>query len=60
MDILNVPFTVYCCGHEEELGDCTHHTLKFEAGQTYKAEVARVDCGGSSKCIFKSINESLE
>ena len=37
---------VYCRGHEEELGDCTHHTLELEAGRTYKAEVAGVDCGG--------------
>ena len=42
---------VYCHGHEE-LGDCTHHTLEFEVGQTYKAEVAGVDCRGSLKCIF--------
>ena len=51
---------VFCHGHEEKLADCTHHTLRFEVGRTYKAEVAGVDCGGSFKCIFKSINESLE
>ena len=51
---------VYCRGHEEELGDCTHHTLEFEAGRTYKAEVAGVDCGGNFKCILKLINVSRD
>ena len=35
---------VYCHGYENNLADCSHHTLELNVGRTYQAEVAGVDC----------------
>ena len=39
---------VNCRGQEEELSDCSHHTLELYVGRTYQSKVAGVDCGGNN------------
>ena len=40
---------VKCYGNEKRLADCAHHTLEFDTGSRYNAEVAGVDCHDKKK-----------